>query len=288
MRLFYNFDDLPRFRHPVVTMGSYDGVHSGHRQLLQRIVRIAGSLDGESVVVTFSPHPRRVLDHSGDVLRELNSTCEKAMLLADVGIDNLIVAPFTEDFSRISSYDFVKHYLIERIGVRVLVVGYNHHFGHNKEGDYDFLSRLQSEFDFEVYELPRQEIDDQKVSSTIVRELIAEGKMARAARNLGQPYFALLHRDAYGMLRTDSPDKLLPPAGEYKVEVEVWDERAAICALGERVDEGTTQNGVAAQGLEDAREEKHEDKAPHTLTITLDGGLLLDPPAPAGDFIVTF
>jgi len=231
-------------------------------------------------------------------LRELNSVAEKAMLLEQVGIDNLIVAPFTGKFSRITSYDFVKRFLIEKIGVRVLVVGYNHHFGHNKEGDFGFLRRLQGEFDFEVYEVPRHEVDEQKVSSTVVRELIGRGEMAAAARILGQPYFALLHRvalpeatagmpaprwrglvvraplacrgtdcksapadTAAGMLYPDSPDKLLPPAGEYKVGVAAWNERAAAPAT-------------------------------RTLTIAPGGELRLDPAPPCAsaptDLIVTF
>ena len=265
MRIFRSFDSLPPLRHPVVTMGSYDGVHTGHRQLLARIVRIAGSIEGESVVVTFSPHPRRVLNPGSGRFYQLNSIAEKAMLLAGRGIDNLIVAPFNEEFSRISPYNFVREYLIGKIGMRTLVVGYNHHFGHNKEGDYDFLSRLQSEFDFEVYKLPRQEVDDRKVSSTVIRQLIGEGEMATAARYLGQPYFALLHRMTDGTLHTDSPDKLLPPPGEYRVGVTVWNENAALSSVNQ------TDTPTAA-----------------TFTIAASGKMELTPPPHADDFIVTF
>ena len=331
MKVFYGFDALPQFRRPVVTMGSYDGVHCGHRQLLSRIVRIASSIEGESVVVTFSPHPRLVLElgggrsghgsggggegqggvndrsgvgggdaqKGGAPLRELNSVAEKAMLLEEVGIDNLIVAPFTEEFSRISSYDFVKRYLIGKIGVRVLVVGYNHHFGHDREGDYGFLSRLQGEFDFEVYELPRQEVDRQKVSSTMVRELIGAGKMAQAARNLGRPYFALLHRDE-GTLRPDIPDKLLPPPGKYPVAVEAWSSGAGTAGAGMEA-AGMTVGGTRAAGVMgagavgvspnascDRGAAVPKGKPTHTLTIAPGGGLHLAPAVPAADFIVTF
>lgn len=219
MRVFYGFDNLPHFRDPIVTMGSYDGVHAGHRVLLGRIVDLAHQTDGESVVITFSPHPRTVLDPTGALqVKLLNSLKEKILLLDQLGVNNLIVAPFTKEFSLVNSHDFVREYLIDQVGVSTLVVGYNHHFGHNKEGSFEYLYRLQAEFGFTIYEVPRQQVDNDKVSSTIVRELIGKGKMSQAAHALTQPYFMICQSDTDGEITTDEPRKLLPCDGTYHVK----------------------------------------------------------------------
>lgn len=215
MTVHYGFDSLPTFRAPVVTVGSYDGVHGGHRAILHRINELAKQTGGESVVVTFAPHPRIVLGKA-DGLKLLNTLDEKIVLLDEVGIDHLIVAPFTEEFSRLSSEEYVRDYLVGKIGVRTLVVGYNHHFGHNKDGDFRFLQSLQQEYGFEVCEIPRQQIDDEKVSSTVVRGLIAEGDVAHAMRLLGRPYILIATLKEY----VADPYKLLPPNGRYRVQIE--------------------------------------------------------------------
>lgn len=215
MKVHYGFESLPTFRAPVVTVGSYDGVHCGHRAILSRINELAEKGGGESVVVTFAPHPRIVLGKA-DGLKLLNTLDEKITLLDEVGIDHLIVAPFTEEFSRLSSEEYVRNYLVGKIGVRTLVVGYNHHFGHNKNGDFRFLQSLQEECGFEVCEISRQQIDDEKVSSTVVRGLIAEGDMAHAMRLLGRPYILIVNLKEY----VADPYKLLPPNGRYRVQIE--------------------------------------------------------------------
>ena len=215
MKVHYGFDSLPAFRAPVVTVGSYDGVHGGHRAILQRINELAAQNGGESVVVTFAPHPRIVLGKA-DGLKLLNTLEEKITLLEEVGIDHLIVAPFTEEFSRLSSQEYVRDYLVGKIGVRTLVVGYNHHFGHNKDGDFRFLQSMQEEYGFEVYEISRQQIDDEKVSSTVVRQLITSGDMAHAKRLLERPYILIANLKE----RSIDPYKLLPPNGRYRVEIE--------------------------------------------------------------------
>lgn len=215
MKVHYGFDSLPAFRAPVVTVGSYDGVHGGHRAILRRINELAAKNGGESVVVTFAPHPRIVLGKA-DGLKLLNTLEEKIALLEEVGVDHLIVAPFTEEFSRLSSQEYVRDYLVERIGVHTLVVGYNHHFGHNKDGDFRFLKSMQAEYGFEVYEISRQQIDDEKVSSTVIRQLITAGDVAHAMRLLERPYILITNLKE----RAIDPYKLLPPNGRYRVEIE--------------------------------------------------------------------
>ncbi len=215
MKVHYGFDSLPAFRAPVVTVGSYDGVHGGHRAILRRINELAAQNGGESVVVTFAPHPRIVLGKA-DGLKLLNTLEEKIALLEEVGVDHLIVAPFTEEFSRLSSQEYVRDYLVERIGVHTLVVGYNHHFGHNKDGDFRFLQSMQAEYGFKVYEISHQQIDDEKVSSTVVRQLITAGDVAHAMRLLERPYILITNLKE----RAIDPYKLLPPNGRYRVEIE--------------------------------------------------------------------
>ena len=215
MKVHYGFDSLPAFRAPVVTVGSYDGVHGGHRAILRRINELAAHNGGESIVVTFAPHPRIVLGKA-DGLKLLNTLEEKIVLLEEVGIDHLIVAPFTEEFSRLSSQEYVRDYLVGRIGVKTLVVGYNHHFGHNKDGDFRFLQSMQEEYCFDVYEISRQRIDDEKVSSTVVRQLITAGDVAHAMRLLKRPYILITNLKECAI----DPYKLLPPNGRYRVEIE--------------------------------------------------------------------
>lgn len=219
MKIFYGFDSLNSFVRPVVTIGSYDGVHAGHRELLARIVDMAHECGGESVVITFSPHPRVVLSGGTDHVQLLNTLQEKEFLLNQVGIDNLIIAPFTEEFSRVSGYDFVHDFLVKRVGVSTLVVGYNHHFGHNKEGNFDFLAHLKNKFGFEIHELQQQTIERNKVSSTVIRHLIEQGKMTEAARFLAHPYFILAPIARGGDVTINEPQKLLPPTGRYAVTI---------------------------------------------------------------------
>ena len=213
MRVFHGFDDLPRFVRPVVTVGSYDGVHTGHRKLIGEVVRMARSGGGESVVVTFWPHPRTVLAGCGKgekPVELLSMPGEKAFLLASLGVDNLIVAPFTKDFSRLSPADFVRGYLVNRIGVDHLVVGFNHHFGRNHEGGLGDLVKLGAECGFALTQISEQDVGRSKVSSTIVRDLIRRGEMTDAAGLLGAPYI---------IMWPPGEGKLLPPPGNYPVRV---------------------------------------------------------------------
>ena len=219
MRIFDGFDNLPRIASPVVTVGSYDGVHSGHRELLGLINSTAAARGGESVVVTFRPHPRVVLGKA-EGLRLLSSQREKEALLEQAGVDNLVVVPFTPEFSRVEAEAFVRDYLVGRLRVDTLVVGYNHHFGHNKSGDFGFLDRLRAELGFDVLEVPRHRCDDHKVSSTEIRRLIEAGDMGGAARLLGRNYTALMYPGADGSLATDDALKLMPPEGTYAVTVD--------------------------------------------------------------------
>ena len=166
MRVFYGFDALPHFVRPTVTVGSYDGVHSGHLALLRTVAGRARAQGGESVVLTFEPHPRVTLGRA-DGLRLLTSLEEKIYLLGQQGIDNLIVIPFDKAFSALAPDTFIRDYLVGRIGAETLVVGFNHRFGRDKQGSYDYLG--SHGFGLEVVEVGECDVDAEKVSSTVIR-----------------------------------------------------------------------------------------------------------------------
>ncbi len=209
-------DDIrPLLNKPVVTVGSFDGVHRGHRKILERLKQVAAERGGESVVVTFSPHPRQVVETGGEPIQLLNSLPEKIRLLEAVGIDTLVIIPFTPGFSQISSDIFLKGYLLLGLGARALVMGYNHHFGYNREGH--FVSAAGT--GIEVYEVPKFDVENGKVSSTVIRQLIEEGKVSYAAHYLGAPYPVMGTLGTDGDFRPGDPAKLLPPPGNYPVKV---------------------------------------------------------------------
>lgn len=177
IRVFHGFDALPRFVRPAVTVGSYDGVHRGHRALIERLVAEARAAGGESIVLTFEPHPRITLGR-GEGLRLLTTLDEKIALLGDLGVDNVIVIPFDRAFSALTGAEFVGEYLIGKVGAETLVAGYNHRFGHDRVDCDAFAAtgRLR------VVKVEPCTVDGVRVSSTLIRRLLEEGKTAEAAR----------------------------------------------------------------------------------------------------------
>lgn len=181
MRVFRGFDALPRFTRPAVTVGSYDGVHLGHRALIERLVAEARARGGESIVVTFDPHPRVTLG-SAEGLRLLTTPEEKAALLEGLGVDNLIVIPFDRTFSALSGREFVERYLVGRLGAEVLVAGYNHRFGHDR----CHCDALPAE-SLKIVQVCECVVDGHHVSSTVIRRLLDAGDITEAERLLGHP-----------------------------------------------------------------------------------------------------
>lgn len=231
MKVFQGFEDLPHFIRPAVTVGSFDGVHRGHRALIGRLVAEARAVGGESVVLTFEPHPRITLGRA-EGLRLLTTFEEKVALLAELGVDNVIVIPFDRAFSRLAPDAFVRDYLIGKVGIRTLVVGYNHHFGRGKEGDYAYLEQLRDRFGFRVIRIAEYDADAEKVSSTVLRGLIGRGEMEHAARMMPHPYLLIGDLAAGGEVRIAETRKLLPPAGVYRVRANGCDARLTLDAGG--------------------------------------------------------
>lgn len=228
MQIFYDPDNIESLGRPVVTVGSFDGVHAGHGILLDTVKELAAELCEQSVVITFEPHPRIALGTDSG-LSLLTTIREKAMLLERAGIDNLIVAPFDKQFAGQTYAEFIKRFLVDRLHIGGLVVGYNHRFGRNNEGNYDTLAPLAERYGFVVRRVDQYRDDDDKVSSTVIRALVGHGDMKRAARMLAHPY-AVTGTAVDGRITVDNPYKLLPPAGRY--EVTIGGKRAAATVDG--------------------------------------------------------
>ncbi|MGB8490029.1 MAG: adenylyltransferase/cytidyltransferase family protein [Bacteroidales bacterium] len=233
MRVFRSFEEAAEIRNPVVTTGSFDGVHIGHKTILNRLKMLAEKHNGESVLVTFEPHPRKVLypDTAGKDLKLITSHEEKLELLREAGLDNVIIIEFTREFSRITSEQFVRDYLCGILHARVVVVGFNHHFGFNQEGDYRQLWSWQGKYSFEAEEIPEQEVEHETVSSTKIRQAIREGYIQKANAYLdhyyiimGKPvtcdYFNPHFPVSFYEIPLSGDGKLLPVSGIYAVSFE--------------------------------------------------------------------
>lgn len=175
-------------KNPIVTTGTFDGVHLGHQKIINRLQEIAKNENGETVLLTFYPHPRMVLFPDDNELKLLNTQAEKIRLLEQYGIQHLIIYPFTKDFSRLTSVEFVRNILVNSIGTKKLVIGYNHHFGRNREGSFEHLKEYSSLYGFEVEEIPAKDIDSIEISSTKIRNALQLGDVSTAHSYLGHFY----------------------------------------------------------------------------------------------------
>lgn len=232
MRIYKNFDAVGEIRNAVVTTGSFDGVHIAHKVILQHLRNHADEINGETVLITFDPHPKKVLypETVGKDLYLINSRREKIYLLEKAGLDNLIIIDFTVEFSKITSVEFVKNILLNKLHARKIVIGFNHHFGHKREGDYEALRKLGIENGFDVEEIPEQDIQNELVSSAKIRKSLMEGDIQKANTYLDHHYLIMgpakpsnimLSEIGFPSLtiRIEEDCKLVPPNGVYAVIV---------------------------------------------------------------------
>jgi riboflavin kinase/FMN adenylyltransferase len=228
MKIYYSLEDFSKLSNAVVTSGTFDGVHIGHQKIINRLKEIADKSMGETVVITFWPHPRLVLKPEDDTLRLLNTFEEKAELLKQQGIQHLLRIPFTKEFSHINSHSFIKDILVETIGTKTLVIGYDHRFGNNRQGSFEQLQINGPTYGFEVQEIERQDIDHVGVSSSKIRKALASGDIDTANHFLGRPYSLtgeVVKGDKLGRvlgyptanIDLDSRHKLIPSDGIYAV-----------------------------------------------------------------------
>lgn len=188
MKIYEGIERFPNLHFPVVTSGTFDGVHVGHQKILARVGEVARSNSGETVLITFWPHPRLVLQQGSDSLKLLSTFEEKASYLKKSGVDFLVKIPFTKAFSQLTSEEFIQKILVEKIRTKKLVIGYDHRFGKNREGSFDYLKANEANYGFEVEEIPKQEIEDVGVSSTKIRKSLEDGNIHIANEYLGRPY----------------------------------------------------------------------------------------------------
>ncbi|PLX05146.1 MAG: riboflavin biosynthesis protein RibF [Marinilabiliales bacterium] len=188
MKIYNCIKDFEPVKNTVVTIGTFDGVHLGHRAIFNKMMHEAVKIDGETVVITFYPHPRIVLGLDSSKLKFINTQEKKINRLEEAGIDHLIIVSFTKQFAGISSYDFIKDFVVEKINPSKLIIGFDHHFGKNRRGSFDQLSELGREVGFSVEQVEEQKINDMPISSTKIRTLLEAGKVSAANMLLGYEY----------------------------------------------------------------------------------------------------
>lgn len=233
MRVITELNESVRFNAPVLTLGTYDGVHVGHQKIIESLIERARSIGSESVLFTFEPHPRKVLYPEGNNVRLIDTVEEKLKKLEKLGLDTVILFPFTHSFSRLSAMEFVRDILVNRIGVKEVHIGYDHHFGKNREGSFHELVELGELYGFSVHQLSAVSVDEITISSTKIRNAIKEGHIQEVTQFLGAPFTisgTVVKGKQLGRtigfptanIALTDPDKIIPKNGVYAVQV-YWD-----------------------------------------------------------------
>lgn len=232
MKVYTDFEEVGVIPNAVLTIGTFDGVHVGHQKIIQQINEEAAKIGGESVLFTFFPHPRMVISPDSHGLKLIQTQAEKIENLERLGLDNLIVFPFTKEFAAVTATEFVRDYLVKKLNVHTIVVGYDHQFGKNREGSLAHLQALSNELHFKVIEIPAHEIDEVNVSSTKIRHAIESGDIETANLYLNEP-FQLTGEVVKGQqlgrtigfptanIEIQDSLKIIPAIGVYAIRVEL-------------------------------------------------------------------
>jgi riboflavin kinase/FMN adenylyltransferase len=230
VNVFKGFEQVNNISRPILTIGTFDGVHLGHQKIIQQLNEIAENVNGESVLFTFYPHPRMVLFPDNHGLKLIQTQAEKLQKLQRTGLKNVVVYPFSNDFSRVSAVNFIRDFLVNELNVHTVIIGYDHQFGKNREGSLSLLQELAPIYDFNVIEIKAQDIDDVNVSSTKIRTALTSGDIMTANKYLGEP-FELTGKVVHGQkigrslgyptanLDLESDVKIIPKDGVYFVKV---------------------------------------------------------------------
>jgi riboflavin kinase / FMN adenylyltransferase len=259
MQIYYHTDQLPAFRRAVITIGTFDGVHTGHAQILQQLRQEAARIDGETVIITFYPHPRKIVRGGTAEVRLLNTLEEKIQLLSWQQVGHLVVVPFTAAFSEMTAGQYVKDFLLARFHPHTVIIGYDHRFGKGRLGDYHLLEEFSRSEEFELQEIPVHLLDAVSVSSTRIREAIAGADIESANQLLGYPFFfsgQVMQGRQLGRtigfptanLKVGSPDKLIPGDGVYAVEVEIVDD-STISLTAPTASHSPAKGGIRWKGM---------------------------------------
>jgi riboflavin kinase/FMN adenylyltransferase len=229
-------EQLPAFRKAVITIGTFDGVHQGHRKVIDNLKEEAANIGGETVLITFHPHPRKIISSAILGIRLINTLEEKIGLLEKTGIDHLVVVPFTEAFANQDAEDYVKDFLIDKFKPHTIIIGYDHRFGHDRQGDYRLLEKLVPVYHYVLKEIPKHVLDEIAISSTNIREAIVHSDIETANKLLGYEFFfegLVVDGDKLGRqlgyptanLKIVDEEKIGPGNGIYAVYVDVEGER---------------------------------------------------------------
>ncbi len=235
MKIYHHIDDFQRLNNAVVTIGTFDGVHQGHRQIIARLKELARQTGGETVILTFFPHPRMIIHPEDQDLKLITTIHERAALLEQLGVDHLIITPFSRDFSNQSAEAYIRDVLVNKIGTRQIIIGYDHRFGKDRQGGLSDLQQAAPVYGFEVIEIPKQDIDHVAVSSTRIREALLMADIEQANNFLGYPFFItgkVIRGNQIGRqigyptanLLIEENYKLIPADGIFAVTVRLNDE----------------------------------------------------------------
>ena len=230
MKVHTDIKHLPAFRNAVITIGTFDGVHQGHHQIVSQLVSEAARIDGESVIITFDPHPREIIGKPGQHVPLLNTLSEKINLLEKAGIDHLVVVPFTVEFGQMDPDTYVQEFLIRSFHPHTVIIGYDHKFGSARKGDFSLLATYSTKGHFQLKEIPGHIINESSVSSTRIRTALQQGQMQEANMLLGYSYFfqgTVVEGNKLGRtigyptanIQIENPNKLIPGNGVYVVNV---------------------------------------------------------------------
>lgn len=232
MKIYHNLSEFTKLDNAIVTIGTFDGVHFGHQKIIKQLVEKAKTDGGESVILTFFPHPRMIIDPENQDLKMINTINEKAEILKSLGVDHLIITPFTRDFSNQLPDDYIKNTLVNNIGTKHIIIGYDHRFGKDRSGNLADLKTAGLHFGFTVEEIMEQDIHDVAVSSTKIRQALLAGDVSLAADYLGYPFSIfgrVIKGDKIGRtigfptanIFVEETYKLIPGDGIYAVTVEM-------------------------------------------------------------------
>ncbi len=232
MKVYHHIDEFVNTGKAVVTIGTFDGVHLGHKKIINRLVETAASLEAESVILTFFPHPRMILHPEDESLKLISTIDEKINLLTDLGVDHLIITPFTRDFSNLLPEDYIKDVLVGKIGMKRMIIGYDHRFGKDRKGGLDLLMQYSDVYGYRVEEIPQEEIDSITISSTKIRKALLDGNVGLASTFLGYPFELsgmVIKGDQIGRtigfptanLDIKESYKLIPKDGIYAVRLDI-------------------------------------------------------------------
>lgn len=245
MQVHYNIEQLPIFKKAIITIGTFDGVHRGHQQIIDAMRKESKKRNGETVIITFHPHPRKIVEENTS-LQLINTLDEKINLLEDKGIDHLVVVPFTEAFAMQTAEEYVENFLINKFHPKTIIIGYDHHFGKDRKGNFQLLQILSAKFNYRLIEIPEHLLKEIAISSTKIRNAIKKGEVETANNLLGYPFFfvgKVLRGDQIGRklgyptanLAYADADKIHLGEGVYAAQVIVNDEREnGMLSIGKR------------------------------------------------------